>query len=60
MKERMAARSKVNQAPVGTLVSAELAYAPSKQPKTRKKNRTMKTLIRQITMATRLTRHWIH
>lgn len=57
MKERIAARRMVNQAPEGILVREEERKTPSKEPKMRKKNRTMKTLKRQITMATRLTRH---
>lgn len=57
MKERMAASRMVNQAPEGILVRDDERKTPSKEPKMRKKNRTMKTLKRQITMATRLTRH---
>ena len=44
IEDSMAASIMVNQAPVGTLVSAEERYTPSRQPKTRKKNITIRIL----------------
>jgi hypothetical protein len=54
--ERIDARTSVNQAPLGTLVSAAERYKPSRHPKTRKKKKTMRTLKRQTRIATRETR----
>ena len=56
MHERMHASISVNQAPLGTLVSAAERYAPSKEPKTRKKKMTMRMLKRHTSIATRETR----
>lgn len=53
----LTARRRVNHAPVGTFVRAEERYTPSRQPKTRNKNKTMNMLIRQMMIATRDTRH---
>ena len=55
MKERIAASIRVNQAPVGTFVSADERYTPSKAPNTKKKNKTMKRLICHLMIATSAT-----
>ena len=52
MLDKMTARSRVNQAPLGTLVSADDRYAPSRLPKTRKPRRTRKGFSCQTSKAT--------
>ena len=57
MLDKMIARSRVNQAPLGTLVSAEDRYAPSRLPKTRKPKSTRIGLSSQTIKATIETMH---
>ena len=55
--ERTTARTRVNQAPSGTLVRTDDKYAPSREAKMRKPAKTMKGLRRQMMRATSETMH---